>query len=126
MKLFDLKGKEHKIIVRASDYPMRSQAACRSKLQYLVGQALKVKYPYETILEDFRCPDGFYLDFFIPSKMLAYEIQGKQHDEFVPFFHKNQKGFNEHKDRDYRKQQFCDKNSIKLNLIYTEEDVSNV
>lgn len=123
LKLIDLKGKEHKIQIKPSNNPVKSEAACRSKLQYLTGQYLRAKYPFDVILEDFKCPDGFDLDFFLPKRKLAYEVQGRQHTEFVPFFHKNEAGFKEHQTRDSNKKRFCEINEITLIYIYTEEDL---
>lgn len=122
MKLTDLKGKIHKLRVKRSDYPIRTEAACRSKLQYIIGQKLQEKYPMDVILEDFHCPDGFYLDFFLPARLLAYEIQGEQHAKFTPFFHKSQSDFKESVLRDERKIKFCEINNIILCLIEKEED----
>lgn len=36
---------------------------------------------------------ALYVDALIPGLKLAFEIDGRQHDEFVPFFHKTQKKF---------------------------------
>lgn len=124
MKLTDLKGKIHKIQFKPSNNPIKSLAACRSKLQYETGLWLRAKYPFDPILEDFRCPDGFDLDFFLPKRLLAYEVQGRQHDKYVPHFHKNMAGFIESQSRDSNKKRFCEINDIELIYIYTDKDLN--
>lgn len=123
MKAKSLNGKDIVIEHRPSQYPMRNEHGCRSKLQYTTGQHLKTLYPYDPILEDVPIPDSkFYFDFWLPKRKIAVEIQGRQHQEFVPFFHKTQAGFKQHQERDIRKQDFCKANGIKLIQIYTEDD----
>lgn len=116
MQIIDLQGKSHKINIRPSKNEMRNEAACRSKLQYQTGQYLREKYPFDPILEDYLLV-GYYFDFFLPKRKMAVEIQGIQHDEFVPFFHKTKAKFKEAQIRDAAKQQLCDINGIKLYLI---------
>lgn len=127
MKAYTLAGKEIWIEHRPSQYPMRNEAGCRSKLQYTTGQYLRSKYPYDPILEDVSIPEcGFYFDFWLPKRQLAVEIQGEQHGKFVKFFHKTQAGFREHQSRDQRKKQFCEMNNIRMLEIFTEEDWQNI
>lgn len=120
-------GKKIKIQIKPSDFPVKTEDSCRSKLQFLTGQTLRQKYPFDTILEDFYVDgENFYLDFFIPGKKLAVEVQGIQHQEYTPFFHKNQAGFKEHIERDQRKLHFCKINRIKLKYVFEEKDLSDV
>jgi hypothetical protein len=123
MKARTLTGKEIQIENRPSQYPMRNEDGCKSALQYTTGQQVKLKYPFDPILEDVYIPEcGFYFDFWLPKRKIAVEIQGEQHNKFVKFFHKNEAGFREHQERDQRKKDFCRLNSIKLIEIFTEDD----
>lgn len=65
----------------------------RSKLEESVDFALSVLYPRAFVEEEFslRLPSRkiVYVDRMIPSVKLAIECDGRQHTEFVPFFHKN-------------------------------------
>ncbi len=101
--------------IKPSRYPIKSQAACRSKRQYEVGQILKQRYKLDSILEDVTIPGTrLSLDFYLPQRQIAVEVQGEQHGEFNPFFHEDMSDFNAQQDRDAQKLQFCELNNIKL------------
>ena len=66
---------------------------------------------------------GLYLDIFMPSISLAIEVHGRQHYEFVPFFHKTKMDFLLARKRDRDKIEWCELNDIVLvSLPYNEED----
>lgn len=107
---------------KQSSYPMKSEASCRSKKQYKVGQILKARYPLDPILEDITIPGTrLSLDFFLPQRNLAVEVQGEQHNEFNPFFHDTKSDFHAQQNRDLEKRLFCELNNITL-LEFTSED----
>jgi hypothetical protein len=58
----------------------------------------------------------------MPHHDLAFEYQGKQHDEFVKLFHGDRKGFEQAKARDVRKADWCELNDI--TLIEVRDNVS--
>ena len=61
------------------------------------------------------------LDMFNKELRIACEYNGRQHYEFVPFFHKTKKRFNIQKRRDKLKKQFAESNHYKLVVFkYTE------
>jgi len=53
-------------------------------------------------------------DFYIPSKKLVIEYQGRQHFEFVSHFHKTKADFVQSKKRDELKRAWCIANKIRL------------
>ncbi len=115
MKLLTLKGREVRINLRPSSYPIKSRAASRSHGQFHLGQQLQKIYPIGCILEEFSLPDSrLSLDFFVPSRTMAFEFQGEQHDRFNAFFHATQADFVQQKARDVEKRQWCDMNDITL------------
>ena len=66
-----------------------------------------------------------YLDFFIPNLMLAVEVHGRQHYEYVPFFHKTKAGYLKARARDEDKKEWCELNNINLiALNYLEDENS--
>lgn len=87
---------------------------------------LKKLYPYDLIFEEITTPDSdLTFDFLIPLRKLAVEIQGRQHYEFVKYFHKNLGEFNKQKNRDSQKKQWCDLNNytlVQLDDKDSEED----
>jgi len=110
---------------RESKWPVKAEAACKSNLQYRVGQIIKNKYPLDPILEDITLPKSrLSLDFFLPMRKLAVEVQGKQHKKFTPFFHKTKSSFDDQLKRDEEKEFFCQLNEIDLVYIYSEEDAT--
>ena len=111
---------------RESKWPIKTEAACRSKLQYRVGQIIKNKYPLDPMLEDITLPKSrLSLDFFLPMRKLAIEVQGKQHKSFIPFFHKTKSSFDDQLKRDEEKELFCQLNEIDLVYIDSEDDAIN-
>ena len=68
---------------------------------------------YDQILKRFRT---IYVDFYIKLEdtILIIEFDGKQHTEFISFFHKNYEEFVDQVNRDNLLKQYCLNNNIKL------------
>jgi hypothetical protein len=127
MKFIGVDGKTHNVNIAANSYPMRSEGASKSSIQFQCGQLLRRAYPYSVILEEFPVPGSrLYVDFFMPELRVAFEIHGKQHDKFTAHFHGNIKGFNKSRVRDNDKAQWCLANDIKLYEIRSEEEMRKV
>ena len=76
----------------------------KSKFQTRIKEQLKEEYPSDNIYEEVYIKgEKFYLDFFIPSRGLVVEVQGRQHELHIKFFHKTKIDFNNQKNRDERK-----------------------
>jgi hypothetical protein len=52
---------------------------------------------------------------------MAIEVQGEQHQEYTPFFHKNIIEFGNQLERDLKKQEWCNLNGIGLVEVYKNE-----
>jgi hypothetical protein len=63
------------------------------------------------------------LDFFLPQRMMAVEVQGIQHFQMNPFFHKTKADFENQKKRDVDKSFFCELNNIELIAIKSVEEL---
>lgn len=63
-------------------------------------------------------------DFYLPSRNLCIEFNGKQHYEHNHFF-VTEKGFEELKERDEIKSQYCKDNGIKLIVIKYDDIISD-
>jgi hypothetical protein len=63
-----------------------------------------------------------YLDFYLPSLKIAVEVQGSQHDNYTPFFHKNIINYGNSKIRDSDKKKWCELNNIRLIELPESED----
>ena len=123
MKVILLNGKTSTIETKESKFPLKSENACRSKIQFQTGQLLKEKFKFDPILEDVPTPEGFYFDFFLPKRKLVIEVQGKQHNQFSKFFHGSVEKFNQSKTRDNRKREFCRINDFTLIEIEKPEEL---
>lgn len=126
-KFQNLDGTLTIIDVLISDYPLRLEHECKSKVQYHFGKRLKMLFPNEMLLEEFVIPKtgGLALDFFMPIIRWAFEINGKQHSEYVPFYHGQRTGFVRQRHRDQDKMEWCRLNNISLFTIQ-DKDVQDV
>lgn len=92
-----------------------------SKLQERTGQLLYENFPHLKVYENHR-PEWLRgntleileLDFYIPERKIAIEVQGRQHYEFVEFFHKDYDKFLLQLERDNIKKDLCYGRKIKL------------
>lgn len=126
MKVLDLRGKEIVVNITPSKYPVKGSGS-RSKLQGECGLRLVREFPYEVILEEFPIPGTrMKLDFFLPNKSIAIEIDGTQHDEFNSFFHGEKttstKFFGQ-VSRDVKKHEWCEINDFDLIRIKESKDL---
>ena len=127
MKFIDTRGRHHSIDVRPSKWPRKADGEGRGKFQTWVGDLLCGRYPSDIILEEFPCVgEGLHLDFFVPRKMVAVEVQGRQHNQFVEFFHGSADGFKAQRERDRRKEEWCELNGIRLIKIDVGEKEENI
>lgn len=103
-----------------------------SKLQDKVGNLLVRRFPECSIKENYR-PEWLLssnltrleLDFYIDEINTAFEIQGIQHIEYVPFFHGTYDNYLEQQKRDKEKIDLCFGNGVRLFLIYDYQDILN-
>lgn len=100
-----------------------------SKTQIAVGDLLDREFPEFRIRENHRpdwmmssCGQRLELDFFIEELGIAFEVQGAQHYQYVPFFHKTYEQYEQRKKADEEKEFICRANAVKLIKIYTMTD----
>ncbi|KKL18861.1 hypothetical protein LCGC14_2471280 [marine sediment metagenome] len=81
---------------------------CRFIVENLTGH----KFPVGRII-------GLELDGYCPNLNIAFEYNGKQHYEFMPYFHKSYTDFEKQIQRDNKKAEACRKSGIKkLDISY--------
>jgi len=90
-----------------------------SKLQQQVSILLSTHLGQYTIRENHRPDwlDGLELDFYIEELQVGIEVQGIQHFEFSPMFHKDISDFHAQIERDRRKIELCTELDIGLYYI---------
>ena len=67
-------------------------------------------------------------DFYLPELNIIFEFDGKQHYEFVEYFHHSLEEFQRRQDNDNRKNEYCIKNKITLFRIpyWEEENIQSI
>ena len=123
MRFKTLSGREIRIQVSPSNFPIRSRDASKSNSQFILGTLLQSIYGNNcVILEEFGIPETkLAIDFYLPHHGLAFEFQGQQHDKFTAHFHGDKDGFNRQKTRDERKRSWCKLNQIELIEVRSSE-----
>ncbi len=124
MKLLDINGKEVRIGIKAEDKQSRSD------FQHRVKQALKERFPYEIILEDFTVPNSrLSVDFFLVRMGIVVEANGKQHREFSTFHHGNRltdKKFGQQVKNDVLKENWAKMNGYKFITVNNDKEIDKI
>ena len=125
MKFIDFQGREHIFELRR-EFGVKRKAESRSNAQWKLGRLLCKIYGRNNIFEDYPLPScgNVSWDFWVPHQEVAFEFHGRQHDEFVKFFHGTKAGFMQQKASDRKKAQIAEENGIKL-IIIREGDFKN-
>lgn len=95
-----------------------------SQLSDKVYTLLKKSFPHVRIVKEYfviYSGQKLYVDFYIPSYLLAVEVHGRQHDEFVEHFHKDAAGWRNHRKRDRLKEEWAISNEITY-IVIREDD----
>lgn len=122
MKVKGLDGREYSWSLSGYQHTP-NQIRPRSELHLEARKILKEIYVSFPLLEEVYIPgpEKMYLDFFIPALMIAYEVQGRQHFEFVAHFHGDKMTFAKAKKKDRLKRDWLEINGIQLvELNYNE------
>lgn len=85
-----------------------------SRGQAAIVDILKKILPNEKIEFEYHIGEKLLLDIYIPSYDLAIEYHGRQHFEYVAFFHKSDLDFKLAQERDNRKIELCKELGITL------------
>jgi hypothetical protein len=126
MKITDLDGKQHSLSLAGYSVD-GSETRPRSELHIKARKLIKEAYPLYQILEEVSIPikkgTTNYLDFFLPQPRICIEINGRQHFEFVNYFHGNLAGFRLQQKKDRLKREWLTLNNIKyIDLNYNESE----
>lgn len=113
MFLYTLKGK--RIKKKINQYAINWSRDSKSKLQFRAKQLLKPHWFSHLVYEEFPVYGTRQrVDFINFSINVAIEVNGDQHDKFVPHFHKNEQGFIKSLRLDREKREWLELNGIEL------------
>ncbi len=126
MKIKGLDGREHSWILESSEKTDDN----RSKLHLRARELIKSMFPYDKFYEDVTLPGSsparnksvLYADFFLPLRKLMIEVNGRQHEEYVRFFHGDKANFKKSIARDKNKLEWCEINNIRLVYLNHNEN----
>lgn len=114
MKVIDLQGKEHTINLSAY-FVKQDDSRPRSKYHLRARGILQNLYPTQPLLEEVFIPGlKLYLDFYLPNRRVAVEVQGEQHYSFSSHFHTSKLDLFRQKKLDNQKLEWCELNEIRL------------
>lgn len=118
MKFIDFGNKEIKFELD-KNFGIKSKEDCRSKSQWRLGRLLSKVYGRKAIYEDYPLPNcgNVSWDFWVPHQEMAFEFHGRQHDEYVKFFHGTKAGFTRQKASDAKKKTIAELNDVTLVVI---------
>lgn len=113
MRVVGLDGKTYRLDLRGKT-PLLSEQGGSSGHQRCRALLARL-FPLERRLEEVFLPGtgGLRADFFLPSPRLVIEVMGRQHRDFVSFFHETRLDFLRTRQRDRRKEEFCVLNELR-------------
>lgn len=111
MKFKDLEGN----IVSKDISRYKWEGCGRFKGEKALGEKLCDLFPALTIYYQLPCiGTKLKIDFYIHELKIAFEFDGRQHNEHVPFYHGDKKGFARAQERDKEKEEWCYINNVRL------------
>jgi hypothetical protein len=134
MKFTTLTGKKKPADI--TKYLVDWDGGCRGKsiwgkFQYDVKQFLRTYWENHVVCEELPCfgtaSEGrrnLRLDLVNLTRGTAIEVNGKQHGEYVEFFHGDRSGYLDQIERDGRKSEWCEMNELELVYIMPNDKLS--
>ncbi len=124
MKITDLLGREKSISL--TKYLIDWDSDSLSKVQKATKIFLKNFWVNDLVTEEFTIPGSrLSCDFLNWSKLISIEVDGRFHDSFSKFHHKNRLGFLASSKRDMKKDQWLEANGF-LCVRIPEGQVKNL
>lgn len=126
MKCIGLNGREYHLNLQKYTNKKRLST---SSYHAIARDVIAETFTGYTTYEEVKLPGStpsyrksvLYLDFFIPNLKMGVEVHGRQHFEYIPFFHKDRMGYAKAQARDRDKKQWCEINDIELVILNYDE-----
>ena len=118
MKFIDFGGTERTFEL-GQKFRLKRKEDCRSISKWKLGRLLSKIYGRNNLVEDYPLPNcgNVSWDFWVPHQKMAFEFHGRQHDEYVRFFHGTKAGFIKQKKSDSKKAQIAELNDVTLVVV---------
>lgn len=125
MLVIDLDGSEHEWKMKGKE--VRIDTRPHSALHRAAREILKERFPTLVLLEEVpikvRKKQTLYLDFYLPLRKIAVEVQGEQHFKFSSLYHSSAHDFRKQVRNDNDKAEWCEINGIDLIIFaYNNQD----
>jgi hypothetical protein len=123
MKFIDINKREHKFELDTS-FKLKAEDTSKSSPQFKLGRLLASLYNKNNIFEDYPLPGCGNLswDFWVPHSKIAFEFHGRQHFEYVKFFHQTKNGFSNQINADKKKAEIAALNGVTL-IVLSDDDL---
>lgn len=109
----------------AKNFLIKWKDPSRSKFQTNVKVFLQKYWSMDIVFEEFPIVGTrLTLDFYNANKKVAIEVQGRQHTQFIQFFHRDRLKYLSQLQRDRKKEKFCELNEIKLITIFDKDEIN--
>jgi hypothetical protein len=116
MLVTDLNGEQYEWKMKGKE--VRIDKRPRSSLHKTAREILKDRFPTLVLLEEVPIKVGrrrtLYLDFYLPLRRTAIEVQGEQHFKFSSLYHSSASDFRKQVGNDNDKSEWCEINGIDL------------
>lgn len=119
----DLEGEEQEWKPKGNLSASRPCSGLHNKARRLIKKLYPVEFVFEETPIEVYGGKRLYLDFYLTSTRMAVEVQGRQHFDFIPHFHKSKFKFLKSQKNDQYKQEWCDINNITLICLRYDEDI---
>lgn len=126
MKIYDVEG--NSIDWKPNGREVTLDNRPRSNLHKKAREVIKDRFYTLQVLEEVIIPVrpkiNLYLDFYLPLRKIAVEVNGEQHYSFNSMFHKTRQDFIRQKKRDAMKTEWCKINGIEL-IVFKFNEIDN-
>jgi len=121
MKVIGLDGRTYGWELLQKNHTFRECSYGHERARTLI----KELFPIDKIYEEEGLPGTkptLFADFIIPLRKLLIEVHGKQHYEWIPYFHTTRKDFIDAQNRDRRKREWANINHFSYIELPDTED----
>ena len=127
MKVIGLDGREYSWSAARKQGKGNKKSSLHKKARKILNEI----FPFDRVLEEISLPGTrsqtrkttLFADFYIPNRSLMVEVHGRQHFEYISFFHEDRLAFHKAKARDRDKRVWCEINHIELiEFLFNESE----